>query len=899
MDKDHILNIKNKYLANSKKYYIPETSISIPKEYISKLKNLASRIKENIDNLNKIKLQTFNIENIGEFYNDFETIFNETKTNYTEDISKLLEQKNTKQQKAGGIGGHAGAIGIFDFITTNSKNGSNKSNNIKWLGKKFTQKKINIHEQIYVYKVNKEDQLAQNNELSIDIELFIYFFFLTLNNNNNNNKKHNTTQTIINTSANSDIFNILNNLLPVLTIDLLPTNNNKPCIYVNKNSNDELYYTLGNLKPNHSSENPQNILDYKLGCYTVNPSEKNINTLISCKDFTCKGNSSLDKLKVLNNELKEFMKQIMDTKKNIPLQTGGGVSVNIDLLSYLAKYFTDFTSTSSHYGFRCEGVDDLFNNIYDEYLFLLIGKDYSFKLNTWNKVLVSGTNINVPNKNIITNDISVNKIETLTKKQTNKTNTKANKTNTKTNKTPKQYDITNYDLIKKITTESSTTSGDDTNKIILFNPDVGLINKDVNGNYNKLDEETKKFKKSSYILLNKNKVFNDMNTIFTNFYNTFEKIKSKLYNNQNVNGNQNDNLDLLQYICVMNHFTFINYFDHDNSVLRKIVMGKSSLFNKAPNYFLPPLIQYKLFYGNYNDDEKKKLQKNLDNFITLICLNQFDAILKGDTVIICSFVGSSVVTNVETQEVRLIDFGHPIFFNAANLQYLVVSNVSNNNTRYPKTKEEDEKYRQLFSIFMNFAYGALSYYFMLTIYLESITNPNINNKVETANSNIDNNILKKVIKLLYFALYYTQSLSYGFPLINKENVSTNIDLIIKTFMTNEELISNVSKINEITNAFILSNTYNAEDNSDNSEKYNNFMPILPSQLEEELLLLETSFEEQSKLSRSKTDMSKSRCDIVKYMYILRLLSLIKSNNLNPNINIDINKYDSKKNKKLQ
>jgi hypothetical protein len=82
----------------------------------------------------------------------------------------------------------------------------------------------------------------------------------------------------------------------------------------------------------------------------------------------------------------------------------------------------------------------------------------------------------------------------------------------------------------------------------------------------------------------------------------------------------------------------------------------------------------------------------------------------------------------------------------------------------------------------------------------------------------------------------------------------------------------------------------------NSKFYSNLQivdldkSILPSLLEEELLLAETSFEEQSKLSRNTTDMSKDRCDLVKYLYILRLLSIMKANKFEVPFDIQIEKY---------
>jgi hypothetical protein len=237
------------------------------------------------------------------------------------------------------------------------------------------------------------------------------------------------------------------------------------------------------------------------------------------------------------------------------------------------------------------------------------------------------------------------------------------------------------------------------------------------------------FKTQSCILLQKNTIFHKLGEIYQQFYKKFIDLKHIL-------GYNTFNLELLQYLCVMSHFTFINYFDHDNTVIRNIVMSKSSLFNKAPNYFIPPLIQYDLFYGKYTGTEKHKLQNNLNTFVELMVLEQFEQIKQGKIQLCCAFVGASVVTNVNTQEVRLIDFGHPIFFNAANLQYLV---SSNKDVGKPQYKEEDAKYRQLFSIFMNFAYGALSYYFMLTMYLGLFNNT-------STDSNSNKTKFKQLIK---------------------------------------------------------------------------------------------------------------------------------------------------------
>jgi len=845
MDIDYNFEIKNRYFENSIKYKIPHAKaldlrLNINKGY----GRLANKTENYMDNLNNINLQVFNIENIND---DNFTTFN----NFLDDVINLYNEKTSNiiypydNKVGGGMGGHAGAIEMIIF----SYKTGDQSKYEPYLGKKFTQTKYIKNES------NTEDKI------NIDIELFIYFFFLKIN---------------LLEIINLNIFSNLKNLIDILTISYLPYIKEKKQydILINKNKNDENYFTLGNIKKTNPSHN---ILDYKLGCYTINISEKKINTLVSKRTMTSQElpttmtstsqsqalQSSLSMSSQSSEQKNKYlsdMKNLEEQLNRLPAQDGGvkGLSL-ITLTIYkktIAKYFNDFTSTSSHYGFRCEGVDDLFNVIYNENLFLLMGDDFNLNYNSWNNKYLNSNNINI------------------------------HVPESKTNNSTYNYDIQNYKYIEKKIKKLKLKEAYN----FFFNPDKGIVSGD--GNYKHAEEMTEELQKSSYLLLNKNKIFTKLSYLNNELYTNFNKLKLEIQ--LKIKENNNNVSIYLKFLCLMNHFTFVNYFDYDNSVIRKIIKAKTSLFNKAPNYFIPPLSQFDIFYGNYTDVQKNELHNNLYNLINRLIINQLRNILEGNEVLCCAFVGASIVTNKETQNVRLIDFGHPIFFNAANLQYLLKGKINNNNYNNTNLRtevvkpddggEEDIKYRQIFSIFMNFAYGALSYYFMITMYfgIENL-------RLYTPN-------LLNVIEYLYFATYYTQNLTSGFPLIteNTDGLVNNFKLNIETYMSNDDLIKKLLELNTTaentpTNT-AQSNTQNTSisEVSEVSEVLENI--ILPSKFEEELLLSKKKKEKKKEKNKYKLDLSESRCDLVKYLYILRLYNIFKNNNMSIPIEIKINRY---------
>jgi hypothetical protein len=737
MNIDINFNIKNLYLKNSKKYYLPKLNIQDVYKKSNNLYNLYAGINHYLKKQDKIKLNIFNnndnkdFENLNSYIISTYELYNNLKNDAI--------QQEQLEQLGGGIGGHAG-----DIIFIKGK-----------IYKRLDERKL--------YKLNKNNNIIKTH---ICIEAFIYLFFLKILyekmiNNANKNKYDN----IINIAKYCSTINKLNleNYRDRSLYNLLKQDN-----YIIK-QNNIFYFNIGNLKK--KSEN--NILDYKLGCYTVNRAETNINSFIN--------NNSAD-----------------------AVQTGG-----YNAATHVGLHFNDSITTSSYFGFRCEGVDNLFNTIFKKWLFLSINNNITLYLNSWNIKIDKENDIDV----YLDDDMGTDD---------ERINISKSKYYTKKNKSVGTYKL---------------------------NPDKGIFLD--NGNEKLNDAKFKKFKKHSSILLNKNKILSKLLELLSTFT---DKLVS-FTNHLRADDNKKDNILLkLKYYCLIHHYTYINYFDYDNKVLSNMIYGKTSLFNKAPNYFIPPLILFDTFYSKYTLDNKKQLQSNLDTLIEHLILNQYDAICNNSPSLCCAFVGSSLITNVDTQEIKLIDFGHPIFFNSTQLHTIDKDIFTNSKL----SSDTYNNINEIYSIFMNFAHGALSYYFMLTMYL-GIFDDNDNTK----------KIINRVIKYLYKTTYYTQSLEYGFPLIDN---SANIN--INTYMTNDIYITS---LNNLKFAEFKSTV---APNDDILKTY-----ILPSLLEEKLMTTNTILYDKIK------HRMEDRCDRTKFSYIYRLLQILSNQQNNAiNLIIKINKF---------
>lgn len=731
---DNINLINELFFKNSSKYEIPNK-----KDILKHLINTLNKINiKPIKNLNNIYLNIFNIENLSiSNYIDFKYVLYDVIKEYN-----ALIMPTSTLFNGGGIGGHEGAI-FYDHETQK-------------LYKKLDPKKY------YMY----DGRSNSNPVVNIDIELFIYLFFLT------------TYQIkcgdppVINMGENS-MFSVLNALFNILTINLIDGNINDIKIEKAEEKLPSIYYQIGNIK--QAGHTNANIIDYKLGCYTVYISDKNINHIVSSNAFNIYRENKISLSK-------------------------------IDKLKLIAKYYNDFNSTSGYYGFRCEGVDKLFNKIYNKYLKSIINDKYIDSLNYYAD----------PN--------SINATETETEPETEHDSDSGGYLNVVPDPS---LVVAEPKLNIKVTINEKTYT---------YDPD----NFELKAIANQLVNVYNSFK--IYNLLDKQKIFPELCTLLSEFH----KKLNMIYDNLNIT----NNMLRLMFISIIHHYEYINYFDYDNKVLYKTIKQKRKLNNKAPNYYIPPLLLFNELFSNINDSNKPDLNTNLDLFIECSVLNQFNAIFNNEEKLCCAFVGSSVITNTEDYNVRLIDFGHPILFNSANLTYLIKTvssrtstNTNTNPIHQPKLLAEDTKYKELFAIFMNFAYGALSYYFMLKIII---------NTSDYFNESQNKSFLLRVINVLYYAIYYTQGLFRGFPLITNNN-SNNLTMTITTY-TSHSIIKN--KLKSLHN--LNFNDYTLQILKPNTAQNN---------LETKLFTSTDLKDEYNKYVR---------CDLVKLLYVCKLIQLMQS-----------------------
>lgn len=179
MNIDINFNIKNLYLKNSKKYYLPKLNIQDVYKKSNNLYNLYVGINHYLKKQDKIKLNIFNNND----NNDFENLNSYIISTY-ELYNDLKNNAIQLEQLGGGIGGHAG-----DIIFIKNK-----------IYKRLDERKL--------YKLNKNNNIIKTH---ICIEAFIYLFFLKiLYEKMINNTNKSTYDNIINIAKYCSTINKLN-----------------------------------------------------------------------------------------------------------------------------------------------------------------------------------------------------------------------------------------------------------------------------------------------------------------------------------------------------------------------------------------------------------------------------------------------------------------------------------------------------------------------------------------------------------------------------------------------------------------------------------------------------------------------------------------------------------------
>lgn len=284
-------------------------------------------------------------------------------------------------------------------------------------------------------------------------------------------------------------------------------------------------------------------------------------------------------------------------------------------------------------------------------------------------------------------------------------------------------------LTNQKTQKSRNTNSRNTNKNI----------QRINSNKNNLNEI--KLKNHDYWKIN-----------HSNYKNKFFSILGNIIKNLTEINKSKTDIEYNKLKILLHHYLFLNLYNLNNDVLfnfvnpnisdilrvilKKKIKDAKNNKNKFPLYFLNPFIIFEKIGEKMNENQKADFKKKLNEFIKILFVNQYEAYKNKETKYVIAFIGSSILLEDNDFNITLIDFGHPVIINTAYLH---------NNTY--------EYFRILKSIFINFIYGGLSFYFMLYIYLFN---------------DFNDEKFKTVVKYLYECHIIVQTGNYYYP--NKDSI---------------------------------------------------------------------------------------------------------------------------------
>jgi hypothetical protein len=656
----------------------------------------------------------------------------------------------------------------------------------------------------------------------IDSELFTYLLFYVLKLVNSQNNK----------------YSILNDLVKT-GIKLKDINENIQSIEFNINNNIEnqtgnKYYELYNLKPKGTG----NIYDYKIGVFTEDFNEKKNKARFLYKEHSQTGG---------DNELKK--------------------------INYFKQARIDVNSTSNLYGFRCEGCDEKFNDLFKKYMMYCDDTDKSISESI--------------DKNRQTGGVfGFGKRNKLNSTPSPPLNTTTTTTSTSTSSSNTTQDIhNNNSLFSKHYTEYDS----------IINP----VDLDADAmTINKIPIPDRAFyaynKEGYFATLYGSEGSEGANGLLSTFIDNGLKIHKdiKTYDAK------------FKYLMILTHMTYIDEFSVNNEVLFRNVIPKKSILhksyqaglkiartiskatglpdtldallkkrNKFPLYGLHPLLTINEILEGAKEDDKQKLLANLHKLITNVFLNQYKQYnsfkyhtsTDNDDIMGVAFIGSSIIINDDTFECNLIDFGHPVFFD------------------FDKLNRNNDLHKCIKDIFMNFLFGGLSLYMFFFIHIGPETIP--------AN-------FYDIIDAFFECLEYTQSKNYGFIKLSKTDKNTNIkretDENTNTYGFEMETVENTN-IKRETDENI--NTYGFEDLCDTKqivfETYMNNKDLMKkiistnyniSNKNIEKILNDKVAKEQYKTNNNKNE----TCDYAKMLYMNRFMDILAiqdttcvTNNISP------------------